>query len=46
MAVEVLEEKWHFFREGLKKVTTIDEIMYLHNTFLDECLKECLLMDQ
>ena len=46
MAVEVLEERWHHLSEGLKTVKTIDEIMNLHNTFLDECLKECLLMDQ
>ncbi|OMJ86157.1 hypothetical protein SteCoe_12356 [Stentor coeruleus] len=46
MTVEVLEDKWHRFLEGLKKVQTVDEIMNLHTVFLDECLKECLLMDQ
>lgn len=46
MTVEVLEDKWHRFLESLKKVQTVDEIMNIHTIFLDECLKECLLMDQ
>ena len=46
MTVEVLEDKWHRFLEGLKNVQTVDEIMSMHTVFLDECLKECLLMDQ
>jgi len=46
MSVEVLEEKWHTFIHKLKNVETIDSIMQLHTSFLDDCLKECLLMDQ
>jgi gamma-tubulin complex component 2 len=46
MVVEVLEPNFHKFRENLKKVKTLDEILMLHNNFLDECLKECLLTDQ
>lgn len=46
MTVEVLEDKWHRFLEGLKKVKTVDDIMKEHTVFLDDCLKECLLMDQ
>ena len=46
MTVEVLEDKWHRFLDNLKKVSTVDEIMGIHTTFLDECLKECLLMDR
>lgn len=45
MVVEVLEPNFHKFKEGLKKTNNIDEIMNLHNNFLDECLKECLLTD-
>jgi gamma-tubulin complex component 2 len=45
VTVEVLEDKWHRFLEGLKTVQTVDNIMNLHNMFLDECLKESLLMD-
>lgn len=46
ITVEVLEDKWHRFLESLKKVNTVDEIMSTHTVFLDECLKECLLMDR
>ena len=46
MVVEVLEPKWHKFQANVLKVQTIDEILLLHNNFLDECLKECLLTDQ
>jgi gamma-tubulin complex component 2 len=45
MAFEVLEPKFHKFRENLKKVKTVDEVLVMHNDFLDECLKECLLTD-
>jgi hypothetical protein len=46
MVVEVLEPNFHKFKESLKKVKTIDDILLTHNNFLDECLKECLLTDQ
>lgn len=46
MVVEVLEPNFHKFKENLKKIKTIDDILVLHNNFLDECLKECLLTDQ
>jgi len=46
MVVEVLEPNFHKLKNNLKKVKTLDEILKLHNDFLDECLKECLLTDQ
>lgn len=46
MVVEVLEPKFHKFKESLRKIKTIDDILLMHNNFLDECLKECLLTDQ
>lgn len=45
MVVEVLEPNFHKFRENLKKARTLDDILVMHNDFLDECLKECLLTD-
>jgi gamma-tubulin complex component 2 len=45
LVVEVLEQKWHNFQQALNSVATIDNIMNHHNTFLDECLKESLIMD-
>lgn len=46
IVIEVLEPNFHKFKENLAKVKTVDEILELHNTFLDQCLKECLLTDQ
>ena len=46
IVVEVLDPNFYKFKENLAKVKTVDEILELHNTFLDECLKECLLTDQ
>ena len=46
IVVEVLDPNYHKFKQNLDKVKTVDEILELHNTFLDECLKECLLTDQ
>ena len=46
MVIEVLEPNFHKFKQELKKTKTIDDILTLHNNFLDKCLKECLLTDQ
>lgn len=29
--------------DELKRATTVDEVVRMHNEFLDACLKECLL---
>lgn len=46
MLFEVLEPNFNKFRNELKQVKTIDEIIVLHNNFLDQCLNECLLTNQ
>ena len=46
MQVEVLEPNFNKFKDDLVKVNTIDEIIDLHNAFLDKCLNECLLTNQ
>jgi gamma-tubulin complex component 2 len=46
MLFEVLEPNFNKFKENLKQVKTIDEIIVLHNNFLDQCLNECLLTNQ
>ena len=46
MQIEVLEPNYHKFKQQLKTVKTIDDIMMHHSNFLDECLKQCLLTDQ
>ncbi len=35
MLFEVLEPNFNKFKENLKQVKTIDEIIVLHNNFLD-----------
>ena len=46
MQIEVLEPNYHKFKQQLRTVKTIDDIMMHHANFLDECLKQCLLTDQ
>ena len=43
MMVEVLEPNWHRLEQQLQSVKTVDDVLQHHNTFLDKCLKECLL---
>ena len=45
MMADVLEPKWHKFKTKLPTMKSLDEVLILHNQFLDECLKECLLSD-
>ena len=40
---EVIERQWHLFLEGMKSVQTIDNVLQIHNDFLETCLKDCLL---
>jgi len=46
MAFEVLEQKWLKFEANMKTVTKFDDILKWHHTYLEECLKESLLLDQ
>jgi gamma-tubulin complex component 2 len=46
MTYEVLEQKWLKLENSLKTVSKFDDLITLHNNFLDECLKESLLLDQ
>ena len=46
MTVEVLEPKWHTLMLELREAQTLDEMLVKHDSFLDDCLKECLITDQ
>ncbi len=46
LVYEVLEQKWLKFEQAMNNVANFDEILELHRNFLDECLRESLLMDQ
>eukprot|EP00750_Incisomonas_marina_P030421 INCI7499.3.p1 GENE.INCI7499.3~~INCI7499.3.p1 ORF type:complete len:369 (-),score=68.23 INCI7499.3:145-1251(-) len=43
ITVEVLEPRWHSLIVDVKKAATVDDVIQFHQTFLDSCLKECLL---
>lgn len=43
MMFEVIEPNWHTMMERLKDVSSIDEVISHHDTFLDTCMKECML---
>jgi len=40
---EVIERQWHIFTNKLKEVKTLDELLIIHNDFLETCLKDCML---
>jgi len=46
MVYEVLEQRWAKFEQAMKNVTNFDQILQLHNDFLNDCIKETLLLDQ
>lgn len=44
LTFEVLEPNWHLMHDRLQAVKSIDEVIQLHDFFLQKCLKECLLL--
>lgn len=43
--IEVVEPKWHAFLEKMKTVENVDEVLAVHQNFIDSCLKNCMLTD-
>lgn len=43
LMIEVIEPNWHLFFQKLGKVKNIDDVLILHQDFLDHCLKNCML---
>ncbi|XP_073429959.1 gamma-tubulin complex component 2 isoform X1 [Dendrobates tinctorius] len=43
MMFEVMEPMWHILEKGLKSVSNIDDVLSHHTSFLDNCLKDCML---
>lgn len=43
MMFEVLEPNWSILEQSLRAVTTIDDVLTVHNDFLDKCLRDCML---
>ena len=46
MGLEVIAPRSHEMHEGMKVAVDTDEVLGLHERFLDTCLKECLLSSQ
>lgn len=46
MSYEVLEPHWCAMERALKEVTTIDEVLVLHNDFQERCLRDCMLTNR
>lgn len=45
MMIEVVEPNWHVFLEKMKTVENVDEVLVVHQDFIDSCLKNCMLTD-
>jgi gamma-tubulin complex component 2 len=43
MMCEVLEPNWCQLEQGLHSVSNIDDVLLMHNDFLDKCLRDCML---
>ena len=46
MTFEVFESSWLTFEEKLKDVTNIDDVINYHNSFLDVCLRDCIIQSR
>ncbi|KAL6650995.1 hypothetical protein ACP70R_009920 [Stipagrostis hirtigluma subsp. patula] len=44
LTFEVLEPNWHLMYDRLQTARSIDEVIQIHDLFLQKCLKECLLL--
>ena len=40
---EVIEPNWHAMSEGVQNARTVDEIIDIHDAFLDACMKQSML---
>ncbi|XP_043912715.1 gamma-tubulin complex component 2 [Protopterus annectens] len=43
MMFEVMEPTWHILENNLKSALNIDDMLCHHTSFLDNCLKDCML---
>lgn len=46
MTCEVLEPNWCQLEQGLRSVSNIDDVLLMHNDFLDKCLRDCMLSNR
>jgi len=46
MTFEVFESSWISFEEKLKEVSNIDDVINYHGSFLDSCLRDCIIQSK
>ena len=39
----MIQPNWHNMMEAIREATTVDDVIKIHDGFLDKCLQECLL---
>ncbi|XP_059621004.1 gamma-tubulin complex component 2 homolog isoform X2 [Phlebotomus argentipes] len=44
MMVEVIEPNWHVLNQNMATVENVDDVLRVHQNFLDMCLKNCMLI--
>lgn len=45
MCYEILERNWEIFMGKLKTVNNFEDIIEYHDDFLNNCMKECMLLE-
>jgi hypothetical protein len=45
LVMDVIENCWHAFQESLRAVKTVEEVLRIHDRFLDTCIKLFVLND-
>ncbi|XP_055677450.1 gamma-tubulin complex component 2 homolog isoform X2 [Lutzomyia longipalpis] len=45
MMVEVIEPNWHVLNQNMATVENVDDVLRVHEIFLDSCLKDCMLIN-
>ncbi|KAH8340783.1 hypothetical protein KR059_006884, partial [Drosophila kikkawai] len=45
MMIEIIEPNWHIFIEKMQAVENVDNVLQLHQDFIDSCLKNCMLSE-
>lgn len=45
MMIEVIEPNYHDFIQNMNRVENVDDVLAVHQDFLDLCLKNCMLTD-
>ncbi|KAH8343575.1 hypothetical protein KR059_012705, partial [Drosophila kikkawai] len=45
MMIEIIEPNWYIFIKKMQAVENVDNVLQLHEDFIDSCLKNCMLSE-